>query len=151
MSTTFNKLADIQKKWYVIDLQNIVLGRAASKIATILRGKNKADYTPFLDCGDNIIVINSDKLKLTGKKLDDKKYYWHTGYPGGIREINAEKLMQKSSEKLVRKAIKGMLPNGPLGRKQLKNLYVYSGSEHPHTAQRPEAIELAKLNNKNNR
>lgn len=151
MSTTVNKLADINKKWYVLDLNNIVLGRAASKIATILRGKNKPDYTPFLDCGDNIVVINSDKLQLTGKKLDNKKYYWHTGYPGGIREITAKKLMDKSSSDLVRKAIKGMLPRGPLGRKQLKNLYVYSGETHPHDAQKPEIIEFSKLNEKNNR
>lgn len=151
MSTTFNKLADIQKKWYLIDLNNIVLGRAASKIATILRGKNKADYTPFLDCGDNIIVINADKLKLTGNKLNNKKYYWHTGYPGGIKETTAVKLLDKSSEKLVRKSIKGMLPRGPLGRAQLKNLYIYSGDKHPHDAQKPTTIELSKLNDKNNR
>lgn len=151
MSTTVNKLADINKKWYVLDLSNIVLGRAASQIATILRGKNKADYTPFLDCGDNVIVINSDKLQLTGKKLDNKTYYWHTGYPGGIREIKAKGLMEKSSSNLVRKAIKGMLPRGPLGRKQLKNLYVYPGETHPHDAQKPEVIEFAKQNKKNNR
>ena len=151
MTTTVNKLSDINKKWYLIDLNNIVLGRASAAIALILRCKNKADYTPFLDCGDNIIVINADKVKLTGRKLTDKKYYWHTGYPGGIREITAGKLLQKSSEKLVRNSIRGMLPKGPLGRKQLKNLYVFSGESHAHEAQKPELIDISKLNNKNNR
>jgi large subunit ribosomal protein L13 len=151
MSTSFNKLSEIKKEWYVIDLSDVVLGRASAAIATILRGKNKADYTPFLDCGDNVIVINSDKLKLTGKKLSDKKYYWHTGYPGGIKDITAGKLLAKSSTKMVRNAVKGMLPRGPLGYKQLKNLYVYSGSEHDQTAQKPVTINFSDLNEKNNR
>ena len=151
MTTTVNKLSDINKKWYLIDLKNVVLGRASAAIALILRGKNKADYTPFLDCGDNVIVINSDQVKLTGRKLTDKKYYWHTGYPGGIKDITAGKLLEKSSEKLVRNSIRGMLPKGPLGRKQLKNLYVFSGETHAHQAQKPEIIDISKLNNKNNR
>ena len=151
MSTSFNKISEVKKKWYVLDLSDIILGRAAASIATILRGKNKADYTPFLDCGDNVIVTNADKLKLTGKKLSDKNYYWHTGYPGGIKDISAGKLLAKSSTLMVRKAVKGMLPKGPLGYKQLKNLYVYSGSEHPHAAQKPENIDFSKSNDKNNR
>jgi len=148
-TTTFNKLSDIKKRWYIIDLDGVTLGRVASHIAKILRGKSKADYTPFLDCGDNIIVINSDKVRLTGKKPSDKIYYWHTGYPGGIRQITAEKLLAKSSEKLVRKAVKGMLARGPLGRKQLKNLYIYPDAAHPHNGQKPEVIEFIKLNQKN--
>ena len=150
-NTTVNKLAEINKKWFVIDLEGIVLGRAASHIAKILKGKNKFDYTPFLDCGDNVVVTNASKLRLKGNKLSDKIYYWHTGYPGGIKDITAKKLLEKDSTKLVRKAVKGMLARGPLGRKQLSNLYVYEGTEHPHEAQKPEKIEFDKLNNKNKR
>ena len=149
--TTFKKLQEIQKDWFVIDLDGVVLGRAASYIATILRGKNKADYTPFLDDGDNVIVINADKVHLTGKKLNDKKYYWHTGYPGGIKEITAGKLLAKKAEELITKAVKNMLPRGPLGRKQLKNLYVYAGAEHDHSAQTPQVIDFAAQNSKNKR
>ncbi len=151
MTTTVSKLAEIDKKWYIIDLQNIVLGRAAAHVAKILRGKNKANFTPFLDCGDNVIVINADKVRLTGKKLNEKTYYWHTGYPGGIKSITADKLLAKDGTRVFRNAVKGMLAKGPLGRKQLKNLYVYAGTEHPHQGQKPEAIEFAKLNNKNDR
>lgn len=151
MTTTVSKLAEIDKKWYIIDLQNIVLGRAAAHVAKILRGKNKANFTPFLDCGDNVIVINADKVRLTGKKLNEKIYYWHTGYPGGIKSITADKLLAKDGTRVFRNAVKGMLAKGPLGRKQLKNLYVYAGTEHPHQGQKPEAIEFAKLNNKNDR
>ncbi|MFZ8864500.1 MAG: 50S ribosomal protein L13 [Rickettsiales bacterium] len=149
--TSVNKLADIKKSWYIIDVENIVLGRAAAYIAKILRGKNKVDYTPFLDCGDNVIVINADKVSLKGNKLNDKIYYWHTGYPGGIKDISAKKFLEKDSSKMFKRALKGMLPRGPLGRKQLSNLYVYQGSEHPHEAQKPQIIDLSKLNNKNNR
>ncbi len=149
MATTFTKLADLNKKWYIVDLQDVVLGRAASYVALILKGKNKADYTPFLDCGDNLIVINAAKIQLKGKKLTDKIYYWHTGYPGGIKDISAKKLLEKSPEKLFYKAVKGMLANGPLGRKQLSNLYIYEGENHPHEAQKPEKIDFANFNKKN--
>ncbi|MBT4878926.1 MAG: 50S ribosomal protein L13 [Alphaproteobacteria bacterium] len=149
--TSVNKLSDIKKNWYLIDVQDIVLGRAAAHIATILRGKNKVDYTPFLDCGDNVVVINSDKIKLKGNKLNDKTYYWHTGYPGGIKDITAKKFLEKDSTKMFRRALKGMLPRGPLGRKQLSNLHVFKGAEHAHEAQKPELIDLSKLNNKNSR
>lgn len=149
--TSVNKLADIKKSWYIIDAENLVLGRASAFIAKILRGKNKVDYTPFLDCGDNVVVVNSDKIKLKGDKLNKKTYYWHTGYPGGIKDITAKKFIEKDSAKMFKRAVKGMLPRGPLGRKQLANLYVYSGAEHPHIAQKPEIIDLANLNNKNKR
>ncbi|MBL6621341.1 MAG: 50S ribosomal protein L13 [Rickettsiales bacterium] len=149
MATTFNKLADLNKKWYIIDLEDIVLGRAASHVALILKGKNKADYTPFLDCGDNVIVVNAKKIRLKGKKLTDKIYYWHTGYPGGIKDISAKKLLEKNPEKLFQKAVKGMLARGPLGRKQLSNLYIYEGENHPHEGQKPEKIDFANLNKKN--
>jgi large subunit ribosomal protein L13 len=149
--TTFKKLAEIEKKWYLIDLEGIVLGRVASHVALILRGKNKADYTPFLDDGDNVVVINADKVKLTGRKLNDKKYYWHTGYPGGIKETTVGKLLAKKPEEVFKKAVKNMLPRGPLGRKQFKNLYVYAGTEYAQTAQNPEIIDFAKLNEKNKR
>jgi large subunit ribosomal protein L13 len=149
MSTTFNKLANLTKKWYIIDLEDVVLGRAASYVSLILKGKNKPDYTPFLDCGDNVIVINAKKIRLKGKKLSDKIYYWHTGYPGGIKDITAKKLLDKNPEKLFQKAVKGMLARGPLGRKQLTNLYIYAGSSHPHEAQKPEKIDFINFNKKN--
>ncbi len=150
-TTTFKKLAQIEKKWHLIDLDGLTLGRVASYVALILRGKNKVDYTPFLDDGDYVVVINADKVKFTGDKLANKKYYWHTGYPGGIKEITADKLMKKDSCNVIKKAVKNMLPRGPLGRKQLKNLYIYSDDEHKHSAQKPEIIDFAKLNNKNKR
>ena len=149
--TSVLKLKDIKKDWYILDISEIVLGRAAAHIATLLRGKNKATYTPFLDCGDHVIVINSDKVRLTGRKENDKTYYWHTGYPGGIKEIKAGKLRDKRSQDLVIKAVKGMLAKGPMGRKHLKNLYVYEGSEHPHQGQNPKIIDFANNNDKNSR
>jgi large subunit ribosomal protein L13 len=142
---------NIKKNWFIIDATDVVLGRAATQIATILIGKHKPDYTPFLDAGDNIIIINADKIKLTGNKLKDKKYYSHSGYPGGIKEITAGKLLEKSSAKLIRSAVKNMLGRGPMARTRLGNLYVYPGSEHKHSAQNPQIIDLGATNNKNKR
>ncbi len=142
MSTEIAKEQDIKRDWFVVDLEDVVLGRAATEIARVLRGKHKAVYTPSVDTGDFVIVLNADKIKLTGNKLADKKYYHHTGYPGGIREINAEKLLQKKPEMLVKSAVKGMLPKNKLGRKMFRKLKVYAGGEHPHAAQQPQELKL---------
>lgn len=150
MKTEFLSAKDIKKEWHIIDASDLVVGRLASQIAIILRGKNKANYTPFLDCGDNVIVINADKVKFTGTKEKDKKYYWHTGYPGGIKEITPEKQRIKAPERILRLAVKRMLGKGSLGRKQISNLHIYAGSEHPHVAQKPTELNIAKLNRKNN-
>jgi large subunit ribosomal protein L13 len=152
MKTFSARPADIDKKWILVDAEGIVLGRMASQIALILRGKHKPSYTPHMDCGDNVVVINAGKVKLTGKKLSDKIYYRHTGYPGGIKERRAgEILASKHPERVVQKAIERMIPGGPLGRRQLKNLRVYAGAEHPHEAQNPEVLDLAARNPKNTR
>lgn len=137
MSTQVAKSADIKRDWFVIDLEGQVLGRAATEIARILRGKHKAIYTPSVDTGDFVIVLNADKVTLTGKKMADKMYYQHSLYPGGLRSINAEKLLDKKPEDLIRKAVKGMLPKNKLGRQMFKKLKVYAGADHPHTAQQP--------------
>jgi len=142
MSTQAAKKQDVQKAWFVIDLQDQVLGRAAAQIAHVLRGKHKAIYTPHVDTGDFVIVLNADKVKLTGNKLADKKYYRHTGFPGGIREINAAKLLDTKPEELIKKAVKGMLPKNPLGRQMFKKLKVYAGGEHPHAAQQPKPMAI---------
>lgn len=134
--------SNVERKWYVIDAENAVLGRLASQAASVLRGKNKPIYTPHVDCGDNIIVINADKVILTGKKLDQKIYYRHSGYVGGLKETKYRKLMQEKPEFAVRKAIVGMLPKGPLGRQMAKKLHVYTGPEHLHEAQKPEEFKL---------
>ena len=126
-----------QKEWVVVDAQDLVLGRMASKVAKLLRGKYKPTYTPHVDCGDYVIVINADKVKMTGLKWTDRIYLSHTGYPGGQREITPEKLLQKSPEKLIKKVVKGMLPKNKLGAQLLSNLYVYAGTEHKHEAQQP--------------
>lgn len=130
------------RKWYIIDAKNLVLGRLSSKIAIKLRGKDKPDFTPHIDNGDFVIVINADKIKVTGRKLDDKKYYRHTGYPGGIKEINLKKLLETHPERVIYHAVKGMLPKTRLGRAQLKKLKVYAGTEHPHQAQQPLPLEI---------
>lgn len=130
------------KKWIVVDAQNKVLGRLSSKIASILRGKNKTNFTPHADCGDNVIVINAAKVKLTGKKMTDKQYVRHTGYPGGQRFATPQILMDKDPRKVLEIAVKGMLPKTRLGRQQFTNLYVYPGSEHPHQGQQPVTVEL---------
>ncbi len=140
MSTQVAKESEIKRNWFIVDLEGKVLGRAAAEIARVLSGKRKAIYTPSVDTGDFVVVINADKIKLTGNKLADKMYYHHTGFPGGIRSINAEKLLGKKPEELIKKAVKGMLPKNPLGRKMAKKLKVYSGSEHPHSAQQPKEL-----------
>lgn len=150
MQTYSAKPSDIQRKWYVIDAENVVLGRLASQIALRLRGKHKPMFTTNLDCGDNIIVVNAAKIKLTGRKLVNKKYFWHTGYPGGIKERTAEQVIDgRFPERVVVKAVERMLDRGPMGRKQMTKLYVYAGNEHPHTAQQPEAWDVGAMNPKN--
>jgi large subunit ribosomal protein L13 len=151
--STFNlKAGDVQKKWVLIDAEGLVVGRLAAIIAKRLRGKHLPSYTPHLDCGDNVVVINADKVVLTGRKRNDKTYYWHTGYIGGIKERKARAILEgKFPERVLEKAVERMIPEGPLGRKQLKNLRVYAGSEHPHAAQNPETIDVAALSRKNQR
>jgi large subunit ribosomal protein L13 len=134
--------ATVQKSWYVVDADSKVLGRLASEIARVLRGKHKPSFTPHVDCGDNVIVINADKIRLTGKKWDDKIYLSHTGYPGGQRAITPRQLKAKGSFRIIEKAVKGMLPKTKLGRQIYGNLYVYNGSEHPHDAQGPKDLKL---------
>ena len=152
MKTFSAKPADIDKRWVVIDAQGLVVGRLASLVAMRLRGKHKAAYTPHMDCGDNVIVVNADKVVLTGRKREQKTYYWHTGYPGGIKERTARQILEgRFPERVVEKAVERMLPRGPLGRQQLKNLRVYAGPTHPHEAQQPEVLDVASLNAKNSR
>jgi large subunit ribosomal protein L13 len=152
MKTYSAKPAEVEKKWVLIDAENLVVGRLATIVATHLRGKNKPTFTPHVDMGDNVIVINAEKVALTGRKLDQKKYYWHTGYPGGIKERVARKVIEgRFPERVVEKAVERMLPRGPLGRQQLKNLRVYAGPEHPHAAQQPEALDVGALSRKNAR
>ena len=140
--TSSAKLSDISKEWFLIDADGVVLGRMAAKIAKIIRGKHKANYTPHMDCGDNVVVINAEKIKLTGNKLDQKEYVRHTGYPGGRKVTLAKDLIQKYPVRLVEKAVKGMLPKNKLGRLISKNLYVYSGENHNQMAQKPKLINL---------
>jgi large subunit ribosomal protein L13 len=142
MRTLFAKKEDIQRKWYLVDAKNAVLGRLAVKIADHLRGKNKPLFTPNADTGDFIIVINADKVKLTGRKLDDKIYYSHSGYPGGIKSETAKDRMKRQPERIIADAVWGMLPKGRLGRAMIKKLKVYRGAEHPHEAQKPEILPL---------
>ena len=152
MKTISLKPADVEKKWVVIDVSGLVVGRLASVVAMRLRGKHKAAYTPHVDCGDNVIVINADKVSLTGRKRDQKVYYHHTGFPGGIKERSAKFILEgRFPERVVEKAVERMLPRGPLGRRQLSNLRVYRGPEHPHTAQNPEKLDIAAMNRKNAR
>ena len=134
--------ADIKKEWVIVDGSNIPLGRVASQIAHILRGKHKASFVPHLDCGDNVIVINAEKIHLSGNKWDQKTYYHHTGYIGGIKAITAKDLFQKKPEQILTKAVKGMLPKNKLANKQIQNLKVYMGSEHPHEAQKPSPAPM---------
>ena len=144
--------ADVDKKWYVIDAEGVVLGRMASQIAMRLRGKHKPMFTPNIDCGDNIIVINAEKVKLTGRKLTDKKFYWHTGHPGGIKERTMEQIIGgQYPERVVIKAVERMISRSPMGRKQMKKLHVYAGPDHPHGAQNPEVLDMAAMNPKNKR
>lgn len=136
------KPASVERKWFIVDADGIPLGRLASQVAVILRGKNKSEYTPHVDTGDHVVVINSDKVVLTGKKLQDKKYFYHTGYVGGLKEVGYDKLMKEKSDFVVTKAVKGMLPKNPLGTKMLKKLKVYKTETHPHEAQKPQSITL---------
>ena len=152
MKTYSAKASEIEKKWILIDAEGLVVGRLASIIAMRLRGKHKATYTPHLDCGDNIIVINAAKVVLTGQKLKKKVYYHHTGYIGGIKERTAGAIMRgKFPERIVEKAVERMVPRGPLGRQQMKNLRVYPNTAHPHEAQQPEVLDVAGMNPKNKR
>jgi large subunit ribosomal protein L13 len=142
MRTQFAKKGDVEQKWYLVDARDAVLGRLAVKIATRLRGKNKAIFTPHTDTGDFIIVVNADKLKLTGKKLDNKVYYSHSEYPGGIKAETARERLAKKPEKIIFSAVWGMLPKGRLGRAMIKKLKIYRGAEHPHKAQKPEILSV---------
>ena len=152
MKTYSAKPADIERKWLLIDADGLVLGRLASLIAMRLRGKHKAMYTPHMDCGDNIIVVNAEKVRLTGNKLAQKTYHWYSGYPGGIKEHNAGKILTgKYPERVIQKAVERMVPRGPLGRQVMRKLHVYAGAEHPHAAQQPQAVDIAAMNPKNSR
>ncbi len=146
------KPKEIERKWWIIDAKDVVLGRLAATVANILRGKDKANFTPNVDCGDHVVIINAKDVKLTGKKLTDKVYYWHTGYPGGIKSKTADKMLgDKYPERVIEKAVFGMMSRGPLQRDIMKKLKVYAGSEHPHEAQKPEIFDIASKNNKNKR
>ena len=142
MKTLSAKANEVEKKWYVVDARDQVVGRLATRVAIILRGKHKPIYTPHVDTGDFVIIINADKARFTGNKLDKKEYYHHTGYPGGIKMKTAREIMEKNPDRILMSAIRGMIPKNRLGRRQLSKLKVYSGSEHPHTAQSPEPISL---------
>ena len=142
MSTYMAKPATVERKWYVIDADGVVLGHLAAQVALMLRGKHKPTFTPHVDTGDFIIVTNTDKIVMTGKKLDAKIYYHHSGYPGGLKETPYRELLAKKSEFALKKAVRGMLPKGPLGNAMIKKLKVYAGAEHPHAAQQPEVFEI---------
>jgi large subunit ribosomal protein L13 len=142
MKTYHTPVKEIERKWFVVDAENKVLGRLASEIAFRLRGKHKSNFSPHVDVGDFIVVVNADKVKLTGNKLDDKVYYRHSGYMGGIKERTAKEVLEKNPTDLLKMAVKGMLSKNSLGRKQLKKLKIYSGNEHPHAAQLPESLEI---------
>jgi len=150
MKTYSAKPSEIEKKWILIDAEGLVVGRLASVIATRLRGKHLPTFTPHMDMGDNVIVINADKIKLTGRKMDQRRFYWHTGYPGGIKDRTQRQILEgRFPERVVENAVRRMLPGGPLTRAQLKNLRVYAGTEHPHEAQQPTVLDVASMNSKN--
>ena len=152
MATVSVKPADVVKKWVLVDATGLVVGRLATIVAMRLRGKHKASYTPHVDDGDNVIIVNADKVVLTGRTLDQKKYYHHTGFVGGIKERSAKFIMEgRFPERIVEKAVERMLPRGPLGRQQFANLRVYKGAEHPHVAQNPVSLDVGALNAKNKR
>jgi large subunit ribosomal protein L13 len=152
MKTYSAKPSDIVKTWILIDADGLVLGRLASIIASHLRGKHKTTFTPHMDCGDNVIVINAEKVHVTGNKLEGKVFHWHTGHPGGIKEKTWGKILGgKHPERLIEKAVERMVPRGPLGRAQMKNLRVYAGAKHEHEAQQPVVLDVAKMNPKNKR
>jgi len=149
--TKFLKAAEIDKKWILIDGEDLVVGRLATFVAMRLRGKHRPDYTPHIDCGDNVIIINAEKVKFTGNKRNQKTYYWHTGHPGGLKERTADKILDgRFPDRVMRKAVQRMLPKeSPLARKQLSNLRVYAGAEHPHEAQNPEVVDFKAMSTKN--
>ena len=152
MKTYSMKASEIDKKWHIIDATDLVLGRMSSIIANYLRGKHKPTFTPHMDCGDYVIVINAEKVALTGNKIKDKKFYWHTGYPGGIKERTMGQLLGgKYPERVIFKAVERMITRGPLGRQQMGNLKVYAGDSHPHEAQNPQLLDVASMNSKNKR
>lgn len=142
MSTYMASASNIERKWYVVDAADYTLGRLASQVAAVLRGKNKPTYTPFLDCGDNVIVINAEKVKVTGKKLDQKIYYHHSDYVGGMKETTLREKLNKKPEEVIELAVKGMLPKGPLGRQMYTKLFVYAGPDHKHAAQQPKELAI---------
>jgi large subunit ribosomal protein L13 len=149
-TTKAAKPHEVEKKWHLIDADGLVVGRMASIVANILRGKHKPSFTPHVDCGDNVIIINADKVRFTGKKREQKVYYKHTGYPGGIKGVTAAKVLDgRFPERVIEKAIERMIPRGPLGRDQMRNLRVFSGAEHTHAAQNPEILDIAAMNRKN--
>ena len=144
------KPAEVEKKWHIVDADGLVVGRAATIIANVLRGKHKPSFTPHVDCGDNVIVINAEKVRVTGRKLQQQTYYKHTGYAGGIKEITADKVLAgRFPERVLEKAVERMIPRGPLGRQQMRNLRIFAGADHPHAAQNPEVLDIAGMNRKN--
>ena len=147
--TDFIKKSEIKNNWFLIDAENLVVGRLAAYISKVLRGKNKSQYTPHMDNGDFVVVTNIEKIKFTGKKLNNKKYYRHTGYPGGIKMTTPSMLINKKPEEILKLAVKRMLPDGPLAKKQLSKLKIYKGKSHPHEVQNPKAIDFGKINSKN--
>ena len=152
MRTYSAKSAEVDRKWFVVDAEGVILGRLAVEIARRLRGKHKAMFTPHVDCGDHIIVVNADKVRLTGNKRDQDVFYWHTGYPGGIKgRTKGQILAGRHPERVVQKAVERMIPKGPLGRQVMRKLKVYAGPEHPHEAQQPEPLDVAAMNPKNKR
>ena len=152
MSTPFIRASDVKRKWILIDADGVVLGRLAVIIANILRGKNKAFFTPHVDCGDHVVVINAEKVKLTGNKLEDKVFYWHSGYPGGIKKRTMKELISsQKSDVIIRNAVKRMISKGPLRNDIMSKLRVYEGANHPHDAQKPEFFDVVSLNDKNKR
>lgn len=152
MKTYTLKESDLSSEWLLINAEGLVLGRLASIIAKILRGKHKVTYTPHMNCGDHIVVINADKIKLTGKKLDQRIFYWHTGFPGGIKERTSRQVLEsKYPERLLEKAVERMIKRGPLMREQMKRLKIYAGVSHPHEAQNPKNLDIAAMNPKNKR
>ncbi|MFN7710693.1 MAG: 50S ribosomal protein L13 [Holosporales bacterium] len=152
MKTLSLKPAEVKKQWIVIDAEGLILGRLAAVIANRLRGKHRPDYTPHVDCGDHVIVINADKIRVTGNKYEDKVFYWHTGYPGGIKQRTIrERIEGRFPERVVQKAVERMVPRGPLGRRQMGHLHVYAAAQHPHEAQQPAVLDVAAMNPKNKR
>jgi len=152
MKTYSVRPSDIVKKWYLVDATDLVLGRLAVVLANYVRGKHKVYFTPNIDCGDHVVVVNAEKIKLTGNKLNNHMHYWHTGYPGGIKSRSYAQILEgKNPQEAIQLAVKRMVPKGSLGKEQLKKLYVYSGDKHPHDAQKPDPIDLKTMNRKNKR